>query len=141
MNGRVRRSADVLLAVLGVATAAFGVGFILAPGPIWQLYGVQLDVPGIFIARMFGTANVGAGLLLWWARPACAKREDPQAWQSLLGALAIWSLARGLVTSMALVAGLTNGAGWIFVAYDGMLLVLYGFLFVRLGRQVRPAAI
>ena len=140
MNPGVRSAAHILLAVLGIASAAFGVGFMLAPAPIWQIYGVQLDLPGTFIARMFGTANVGAGLLVWWARSALARREDPQAFSRLLGTLAIWSVARGLVTSMALAAGLINGSGWIFVAYDGVLLLLYGLLFIRVRKSLHAVA-
>src|SRR5438874_10054799 len=41
VNPGVRSAAHILLAVLGIATAAFGVGFMLAPAPVWQLYGVS----------------------------------------------------------------------------------------------------
>lgn len=127
MTGRRRRALPLLVAVLAIATAAFGLGFMFLPGPIWSLYGVQLDVDGAFVARMFGTANVGAGLLLFWACSTLAKSADAGG---LLAALSLWSIARGAITSSALAAGMTNGAGWVFVAYDLALLIIYGLIAV-----------
>ena len=131
MNSRRRRTLPLLIAVLAIATAAFGLGFMVAPGLIWSLYGVQLDLEGTFVARMFGTANVGAGLLLWWARSTLGESGDAGG---LLGALSLWSIARGAITSSALAAGLTNGAGWVFVGYDLALLIIYGLIAMRRGR-------
>ena len=99
MNGRGPRALPLLVAVLAIATAAFGLGFMVAPGLIWSLYGVQLDSEGTFVTRMFGTTNVGAGLLLWWARSALAENADARG---LLAALSLWSIARGTITSSAL---------------------------------------
>jgi hypothetical protein len=126
----------LLIAVLAVATAAFGVGFMLVPVQIWDLYGVHLDANGAFVARMFGTANVGAGLLLWWARSVLRAHRGGA---SLVVALCGWSIARGLVTSTALAVGVTNAAGWIFVAYDLALIVICAVLIVSLRSSVRLA--
>ncbi|MBV8716388.1 MAG: hypothetical protein JO020_31305 [Chloroflexi bacterium] len=126
MTGVGKRQLPLVLTIVAIATAGFGLGFIVAPTQIWSLYGVQLDAEGAFVARMFGTANVGVGLLLWWARSAFTAGLQ----SGLLGALSAWSIARMAVTSTALATGLTNGAGWIFVLYDMALLVIYALVAV-----------
>jgi hypothetical protein len=60
------------------------------------------------------------------------------AWDSWL------RIARGAITSSALAAGLTNGAGWVFVAYDIGLLVIYCLVAIgerMAARQATGAAI
>ena len=131
---------DRYFAILAIATAAFGVGFMLAPAPIWQRM-VFSWFSRIFVARMFGTANIGAGVLMWWPRSALDSREDARLTQGLLGMLAIWSLARGLVTSTALAGGLTNSAGWVFVTYDAGLLVVYAVVFMRMRKRIQVAGV
>jgi len=51
-----------------VVDAIFGVGLILASGPLLSIFGVSTDGGGTFLAQFLGATLVGFGVLSWSAR-------------------------------------------------------------------------
>jgi hypothetical protein len=113
---------------------AFGIVLVAAPELLMQLYGIQSDAGGIFIARLLGAFVLGQGPLLWWARDQTA---TPAGLAITRGHGIIDSIST-VVCAAAILRGTMNAGGWVIVALFaafGAVRVYYGFL-----RQPAPAA-
>ena len=64
-----------LLMVAAVIGAVFGVGFVVASGPLLVIYGITLDKAGSLVAQLFGAALISLSVLNWFARNV----TDPEA--------------------------------------------------------------
>jgi len=51
-----------------ILAALFGLCFLLAPGWLMQLYGVNPDLSSIYFARLLGSAYIGIAMISWGAR-------------------------------------------------------------------------
>ena len=46
---------STLIFIMAVFSLVWGAGFLLLPVQVWSLYGVELDLGGIYMARELGT--------------------------------------------------------------------------------------
>ena len=80
---------------------------------------------------MFGAALLTFGLILFLLR-------DSREWTALRGLLigaSVGNIAGIIVSAWATVAGVMNGAGWLFVATYGVLLLGYAYSLWALSRK------
>ena len=68
----MKSALNVLLIVTVVPAIVFGFGFVLVPSLLWALYGVKLNTAGMYLAQLFGTANIGISLIIFFVRGASA---------------------------------------------------------------------
>src|SRR5207237_10412456 len=94
-----------------VATA-FGVALVGAPQFMMQLYGLQSDAGGIFLARLLGAFVLGQGPLLWWARDETAS----PAGLAITRGHGIIDTISTVVCTAAILRGTMNAMGWVVVA-------------------------
>ena len=71
---------NVLLVIAAVIAGVFGVGFVVASGPLLSVYGVTLDKAGTLVAQLFGASLIGIAVLNWLARNV----TDPDARQAVV---------------------------------------------------------
>ena len=64
---------NTFLAIAAILAALYGLGFILIPAQTLALYGITLDVNGLFVARYLGSAFLGIAVLTWMARSLTAR--------------------------------------------------------------------
>ena len=114
-----------LLVVAAVIAAVFGVGFVVASGPVLAIYGITLDKAGTLVAQLFGALLIGFAVLNWFARNV----TDPEARQAVvLGNLA-GDVVGFVVILIGQLAGIANALGWSSVAI--YLLLALGFAYVQ----------
>lgn len=114
-----------LLVVAAAVGAVFGVGFVVASGPLLAIYGITLDKAGTLVAQLFGAALISLAVVNWFARNV----TDPVARQAVvLGNLA-GDVVGFVVILLGQLAGIANALGWSSVAI--YLLLALGFAYVQ----------
>lgn len=106
------------LFVLNAAIAAgYGIALLLATAPILDVYGINPNLEGVYMARWFGVGLFAIGLSTWLARDAAASAGG----QAIARAYAV---AYGIGVVLALwgtLFGPFNALGWIAVALNLLL--------------------
>ena len=122
---------NVLLVVAAVIAGVFGVGFVVASGPLLSVYGVTLDKAGTLVAQLFGASLIGVAVLNWLARNV----TDPDARRAVIFANLTQDVVGFVVILIGQLAGIPNAFGWSNVAI--YLLLALGFGYVQF---MRPRA-
>lgn len=114
-----------LLMVAAALGAVFGVGFVVASGPLLSIYGITLDKAGTLVAQLFGAALISLAVLNWFARTV----TEPEARRAVvLGNLA-GDVVGFVVILLGQLAGIANALGWSNVAI--YLLLALGFAYIQ----------
>ena len=118
MNYRIMFSINSFIAVL------LGLGFLVVPGSILDLFGVDEYGATRLISQLFGTALLGLGLLLWFAKDVTeANLQKGMAVALLVGA------ETGLVIiALGTFSGILRENWWIAMVLYAILGVAYGYL-------------
>lgn len=116
-------------------SAAFGIGFLLAPTASAAMHGITLVDPGhLLVGRYFG-----AELLIYaaatWALRGLA---DPAAQRSGAGVLALATTCGLGVSLLGTIAGTLNALGWSSVALWAFFVLAWGRLALAGGGAPRP---
>ena len=122
----------MLLSVYGALIAVSGAAFLVVPSALFSLlYGVpELDALGLSLARMFGAAYIGLGVICWTARTA----EPSKARDALILGLMV---VNGLWAVVAVLAAMDAGL-WLLWA-DAAGFALVAVLFIVAGRRAMSA--
>ena len=115
---------SVLFIINAVVAILFGLAFVIVPAMTLSFYAVELPTPGIYIARLFGVALIGFGIITWMLRNAAESSREVRG--VLLG---LWvSELLGFVFSLYYqLTAPTNGLAWSTVVI--YLLLGLGFLY------------
>jgi hypothetical protein len=125
------RKLKQFLAIAGIITLINGIGYTLVPGALLPNYGLQPEPSALLGFRLFGAALLTFGLILWLLR-------DSREWTARRGLLigaSVGNIAGLIVAAWATVAGVMNGAGWLFVVTYGVLLLGYLYSLWALSRK------
>lgn len=125
------RKLKQFLAIAAIVTLINGIGYTLVPGALLPNYGLQPEPAALLGFRLFGAALLTFGLILWFLR-------DSREWTALRGLLigaSVGNIAGLIVSAWATVAGVMNGAGWLFVVTYGVLLLGYAYSLWALSRK------
>ena len=109
----------------------FGIPLLLVPARLMSLYGVTLDMNGIFMARLYGAAMCGILFLTWFAR------NDPgsEALRAAVLFLFIYHFLNSIVTFVAVITGIMSAFGWSAFAIYLFFMVGFGYF-----QFVKPSA-
>ena len=116
---------STLLVVAAAVAAVFGVGFVVASGPLLSTYGITLDKAGTLIAQLFGALLIGLAVLNWYAR----NLTDPEARRAVVFGNLAGDAVGFVVILIGQLAGIANALGWVNVAI--YLLLALGFAYVQ----------
>jgi hypothetical protein len=94
--------------ILAVLALIHGVGFVLAPEQVSAAYGLANSPSSVLLARLFGAALLGLGLIFWFARDGAA-----EAVRGLMVATVIGNVVGLAVVVLGTIAGTLNSMGWI----------------------------
>ena len=118
MNYRITFMINALIAVL------LGLGFLILPGRILDQLGVDEYAATKLISQFFGTALLGLGLLLWFA-----KDVNEANLQKGMGIALLVGAAAGLViTVMGTTSGILRANWWIAMVVYTVLGLAYAYL-------------
>jgi hypothetical protein len=116
-NVRLRR----FLALAAIITLINGVLYTLIPDKLLPNYAIAVASGSVLGFRLFGASLLTFGLILWFLR-------DSREWiarRGLLIGASVGNIAGLIVSTVATINGAMNGAGWLFVATYGLLLLGY----------------
>jgi hypothetical protein len=119
------------LALAAIITLINGVLYTLVPGALLPNYHLDPTPSAELGFRLFGAALLTFGLILWFLR-------DSREWTAIRGLLigaSVGNIAGLIVTVWATISGVMNGAGWLFVATYGLLLLGYAYSLWALARK------
>ena len=107
-----------------IIALVFGLGFIVIPAQLVALYGGELNVAGVFMARLFGSALFTYAAVLWLARDT----EDSTARRAIISGFFFTMFIGAGVALHAQLTGVVNVLGWSTVALYVALGIGYGML-------------
>ena len=111
-----------LMVINAIVAGIFGVGFVVAPGPLAALYGVTGTAPLNFVAQLYGSSLIAFAMITWAARNASAS----EARKAIVLGLLVGDAIALVVCLIAQVGNVINHLGWLTV-------VIYLFLTLGFG--------
>ncbi|MCK5317018.1 MAG: hypothetical protein KAJ55_03845 [Anaerolineales bacterium] len=127
---------STLMIINAVVTAVFGVSFVLVPGQIASIYGVEASAILKYVGQLLGTAMVGFAVLTWSARNAA----DSQARRAIVLALFIGNAVGFVVALIGQLNNVVGALGWSSVAIYLLLALGFGyFQFAKSAREEAPS--
>ena len=118
MNYRITFMINALIAVL------LGLGFLILPGRILDQFGVDEYAATKLISQFFGTALLGLGLLLWFAKDV----NEANLQKGMGTALLVGAAAGLVITVMGTTSGILRANWWIAIVVYTVLGLAYAYL-------------
>ena len=119
-------SYKLLFVLNAIAALIFGLVFLFVPVMMLELLGAETYVVAVLLARFFGTAMIGFGLLLWFTKDVTD--EAMQKWMAI--SMFICAML-GLILSVIGVSpasGVIRSNGWVTIV--GYLLFTLGYAYL-----------
>ncbi len=128
----------VMFTIVSVVAILYGLGALLVPTAMMQLYGFGTDPATVVVGRFFGVEMLAVGLIDWFVRDFTGASALPIIRGNLVAD------AVGVIVSIvAVLDGTMNAMGWSAVAI--YLLFTLGFAYFQIsgapatGQQARAA--
>jgi hypothetical protein len=113
-----------ILTVSAVVAFIFALGLILMPATMGSLYGTGTSPNQLLLARLFGSALLGFGLVNW-----LSKDMEYASLRPLLAGNLVGDLVGLVVTVMGTLGGVMNSMGWLSVAIYLVLALGFAYLY------------
>jgi hypothetical protein len=114
---------STLLIINAVVAALFGIAFVLVPGQVLSLYGVEASATLKYAGQLLGAAYVGFAVLTWSARNA----NDSAARRAIILALFIGDAVGFVVALIGQLNNVVGALGWSTVAIYLLLALGFGY--------------
>jgi hypothetical protein len=128
MNYRLMFLINAFIAVL------LGLGFLIVPDRILGQFGVDGYAATRLLSQFFGTAMLGLGLLLWFAKDV----TDANLQKGMGIALLIGAAAGLFITVMGTTNGILRANWWMALIVYTILGLAYGYLLFQKPKQLSP---
>jgi uncharacterized membrane protein YfcA len=126
-------TAKLYLTISAIVAVLFGIGFILIPARMGELYGVVQNGTSILNIRFFGAALLSIAVISWLARDF----RDWEAVRAVLIGSVVGDVFGGLVNIWGTFRGLMNELAWsTTILY---VLLLLGALYCLYAGSQKPA--
>ncbi len=122
-----------LFAINAVVAGLFGLAFVLVPGPLMELYGIEQPADELlydqllYIGRLLGAAFLMFSVLTWQSRDA----QDSTARKAVVLALLVGFVVGFVVALVGQLNDIVNALGWTTVAIYLLFSVAYGYFQFR----------
>jgi hypothetical protein len=126
MNYRLMFMINAFLAVV------LGLGFLIVPNRILGQFGVDGYAATKLLSQFFGTAMLGLGLLLWFAKDV----TDTNLQKGMGIALLVGAVAGLLITLMGTSSGVLRANWWMALIVYAILGLAYGYLLFQKPKQL-----
>jgi len=94
--------------IIAVLALVHGVSFVLVPEQVAASYGMATSAASLLMARLFGAALVGLGLIFWFSRDGSAESV-----RGVFIATVVGNTAGLIAVIMGTMAGTLNALGWV----------------------------
>jgi hypothetical protein len=128
----------IMFALNSVVALLFGLGFLFFPTRALGLFGTETFVSTVLVARLFGTAMLGLGLALWFAKDI----TDTKVHTGLGIALLVTAITGLVVTTLGTFAShaVIRTNGWVVMLVYLVFGLGYGYLlFLKRETTFKPA--
>jgi hypothetical protein len=127
---------NTLLVINAVVSAVFGLGFVLVPGQVVSLYGIEESAALMYTGQLFGAALIGFAVLSWFARNA----TESEARRAIVLAFLIGDAVGFFVSLIGQVGEVVNALGWSTVGLYLLLALGFAyFQFMKPASQATPS--
>ncbi len=118
----------LLFTISTILCVLFGLAFLLAPVQIMSVYGIDLDISAQYIARYYGAAFLGFGLIFWFTR-----NGDPQ--DKIMRGILLGGLVVNIIALINAVLDALFGPGafpdWYTVTIYVLMTIGFGYFYIR----------
>jgi hypothetical protein len=114
---------NVLMTMTALLAGAFGIAFVLAPGPVIAWYGPTVDAPLKYMGQLLGAALITFAVLAWSARNV----SDSPARRAIVLAFFIGDAIGFIVALIGQLGGIVNALGWSTVVIYLLFATGYGY--------------
>jgi hypothetical protein len=112
--------------------ALLGLGFLVVPGRLLDQFGVDEYAATKLISQFFGTALLGLGLLLWFAKDV----GDANLQKGMAIALLVGAAAGLVITVFGTTSGVLRSNWWIAMVVYAILGLAYTYLVFQKPNQL-----
>ena len=102
---------STFMVIYALVSAVFGLGFVLMPGQILPIYGVEPDAALRLIGQFFGAALLSLAILSWLAR----NLSDSESRRAIVLALLVGEAIGFIFALIGQFNGILNVLGWSVV--------------------------
>jgi hypothetical protein len=102
---------NTFMLIYAVVSLIFGLGFVLTPGLVLSVYGVEADLSFRYIGQLFGAALISLGVLSWSVRSA----GDSDVRKAVLSSLLVGEVLGFVLAVIGQITGALNVLGWSVV--------------------------
>ena len=113
-----------LFTVNAILALAFGLGFLIVPAHTLAPYGVEMNVQGLFIGRLFGASLIGYGIVSWLLRGA----GETEAVRAVAISFTVADALGAVIAIWMVLTHNVNALGWSTDAIEAQ---AFGFLAAR----------
>jgi len=100
-----------LFIITAVIAVVFGVVFVIIPGPVYSLYGIESNMMLNYMGQLFGAALIAIGLISWQSRNAA----DSDARKAIIYSFFIGDTIGFVVALIGQLNEVVNAVGWTTV--------------------------
>ena len=129
MNYRLMFMINAFLAVV------LGLGFLIVPNRILGQFGVDGYAATKLLSQFFGTAMLGLGLLLWFAKDV----TDANLQKGMGIALLVGAVGGLFITVMGTTSGVLRANWWMALVVYAILGAAYAYLLFQKPKQLGPS--
>lgn len=112
-----------LFTITLIVELIFALGFIAAPGLMFNTFGVTPSPFATSLIRIFGSALLGFVVMLWHGRSS----SSGDLHKAILHSMFTYWLFSSVFMIMAQLAGIFNAMGWATIVLHVGFLIAYGF--------------
>jgi hypothetical protein len=123
---------NTMMVINAIVAAIFGIAFVLVPGQVVSIYGVEETAALKYIGQLFGAALFGFAVLTWSARNA----SDSEARGAIVLALFVSDGIGFVVALIGQLGNVVNAVGWSSVVI--YLLLALGFGYFQFMKPASP---
>jgi hypothetical protein len=116
-----------LFSINTIVAGLFGLAFVIVPGPLTELYDIELTAAGLYVGRLLGAAFLMFAVLTWQSRDA----QDSTARQAIVLALLVGFVVGFVASLVGQLNDIVNALGWTTVAIYLLFSVAYGYFQFR----------
>jgi len=103
---------NTFMVIYAVVSAVFGLGFVIMPGLILPIYGVEPDASLKLIGQLFGAVLISLALLAWLVR----NLRDSETQRAVILSLLVGEALGFIVAFIGQLNGVFNALGWSVIA-------------------------
>jgi hypothetical protein len=123
---------SVLFIITAIIAIVFGVVFVIIPGPVYSLYGIESNMMLDYMGRLFGSALIVVGLISWMARNAA----NSDARKAIIFSFFIGDTIGFVIALIGQLNEVVNALGWLTVII--YFLLALGFAIFQFSKE-KPA--